>query len=133
MQSNVMPVADPVMVYHPDHPSRKVWRVDLHDYLAIGWSLSPVSDSAKTQIEAAKGISPASPSTPVVIEPQADAEIEIDPKTRRQNELQTIIGAEGGWKEIKEIAAIHNITKKPTGGWDEAIGLILDIEFPEVA
>jgi hypothetical protein len=60
-------------------------------------------------------------------------EVEIDPKTRRRNELTTIIGAKGGWEEIKAIALIHNINQKPKGGWDEAIGLILAAEYPEVA
>jgi hypothetical protein len=60
------------------------------------------------------------------------AEAVIDPKTRRLNELTTIIGAKGGWEEIKAIAAIHNINQKPKGGWDEAIALILAAEYPEV-
>lgn len=114
-------ISDPVMVYHPDHSPRKVWRVDLNDYVAIGWSLSPVDDLAKVTIP-----DPIPPtSTP--------AEVMIDPQTRRRNELTTIIGAKGGWEEIKAIAAIHNITQKPKGGWDEAINLIIAAEYPEVA
>ena len=116
-------ISDPVMVYHPDHSPRKVWRVDLNDYVAIGWSLSPVDDLAKVTIPDPM---PATSKT---------VEVEIDPKTRRLNELTPIIGAKGGWEEIKAIAAIHNINinQKPKGGWDEAIGLILAAEYPEVA
>lgn len=111
--------SDPVMVYHPDRPSRKVWRVDLNDYLAIGWSLSPVVDLAKV--------------TQTSTTEEVTKEVEIDPQTRRRNELSTIVGVKGGWEEIKAIAAIHNINQKPKGGWDEAIDLILAAEFPEVA
>lgn len=49
-------------------------------------------------------------------------------RLERESQLNQLF-ADQGWKPIEAIAKEHSITK-PSGGWDKAIPLILDKEFP---
>lgn len=46
-------------------------------------------------------------------------------RTNREVELKSL-----SWQEIKAIAGTHGITK-PEDGWENAIPLVLAVEFPE--
>lgn len=93
--------------------------MDLSGFLNTGWTIEPESETpAETPI--------ASPvETPTnQIEPPT-----IDPKDARRDELKALLSEDAGWQSIKEIANKLGIDKKPKGGWDEAIDLILAKEF----
>ena len=50
----------------------------------------------------------------------------VDPKASREAELNGL-----DWREIKAIAeSFEPPIEKPDGGWDEAISLIVEREFP---
>ena len=50
--------------------------------------------------------------------------------TRDEREAQLLAMLESeGYRPIKEISISHGITEKPSGGWDDAIPLILEKEF----
>lgn len=60
--------------------------------------------------------------------PEADLLQTLPERTLRESELRQKFDQEG-WKAIQAIAQAHDITK-PSSGWDAAIPLILDKEFP---
>lgn len=59
---------------------------------------------------------------------EADLLQNLPSRAERETELKEKFDKEG-WKSIQAIAQIHGIVK-PAGGWDGAIPLILDREFP---
>jgi hypothetical protein len=50
----------------------------------------------------------------------------FDPKAERKAELEAM-----SWRALKKAASVWGITEAPEGGWDEAIPLILNYEFPD--
>lgn len=111
-----------------------MYPVDAPAYLSSPlWSLNPPGSSTKPTLS----VVPATP--PVVVSSQvSEPATPVRParsvtakegRLTRQNELQAIVAEEQGWRQIKQIAEAYDISK-PEGGWDDAIPLILNIEYP---
>jgi hypothetical protein len=107
---------DPVIIYKSGEAPKPVWSVDLDVFLANGWSVEPVLESTPESV-------PPAPTETPVLEP-VDGTKEV-----RRAELKALLSEDAGWQSIKEIANKLGIDKKPKGGWDEAIDLILAKEF----
>lgn len=53
-------------------------------------------------------------------------------REQRKAELEELLSSGGGWRKVKAIAeSFEPPITKPEGGWDDAIQLILDAEFPD--
>jgi hypothetical protein len=112
---------EPVTVYKAGHEPCRVWSVDLNGFLKTGWMLEAeiLEEAAlETALE-----------TPTETPELKTGDAVVDPKAARRAELKALLSEDAGWQSIKEIANKLDIHKKPKGGWDEAIDVILAIEF----
>ena len=89
---------DPFPIYKAGEEPCRVYGVDFPAWQLKGWSKDPI----------------------------AVAIVEL-PSTIRENELKAILAEPNGWNKIAAIAKPYGI-KKPDGGWDEAIALIIAAE-----
>lgn len=110
---------EPVTVYKAGHQPCRVWSVDLGGFLKTGWTLEP---EPETPSETLPETPPETVSDPIV-------GTVVEPQEVRRAELKALLSEDAGWQSIKEIANKLGIDKKPKGGWDEAIDLILAKEF----
>lgn len=124
-------MAERIMFYKVDGTEkRSVYPIDAPPFLqSSNWTTNP--PSSKTVPFKPPTQSPASPLSPTPAPPPTPKQ-SVKPLTTRvtrQNELQAIAAKDQGWREIKDIAESLGIVK-PSTGWDDAISLILDKEFP---
>lgn len=89
--------------------------------LALGKIKEPFGERQST-------MPPAGESTPVAPSTEADLLQNSQQKGIREAQLRKLF-ADEGWGPIQAIAKTHGIVK-PVKGWDEAIPLILEKEFP---
>lgn len=107
-----------ITVYKAGECPRVIHSVDLSDYLTNGWS----TEDSQNPI----------PANSTIVERDEDSVVTKNAsRDDREAKLKAILAEEAGWKSIKEIANSLGITKKPQGGWDEAIPMILTEEFKD--
>lgn len=71
---------------------------------------------------------PTQPAGGINATPEADLLQNPISRAERESQLRQLFATQG-WKAIQPIAAEHGISK-PVKGWDDAIPLILEKEFP---
>jgi hypothetical protein len=89
--------------------------------LALGKIKAPFSTREST-------LPPTQPSGGVAATPEADLLQNPISRAEREAQLRQLFATQG-WKGIQPIAQEHGISK-PVKGWDEAIPMILEKEFP---
>ncbi|MEM9945480.1 MAG: hypothetical protein AAF810_05380 [Cyanobacteria bacterium P01_D01_bin.36] len=109
-----------VRLYKGGETSPPVYPSEVWAWKAEGWSLTSefVPPGSVAEIDKLINAEPLSKDTSSVL-------------TRGDRELELLqIYEDSGWSAIKAIAIENSIIDKPDDGWDAAIPLILDKEFP---
>ncbi len=140
-----------ITLYKAGEEPRRVWMVDATPFYAHGWTDTPPAPTAVVAsppaiapvvapptstvptVAPSLAIAPAAPPAPAV-EPSPAIAQPVPPELKspgatyqeRRTELDGIFKTQG-WKPIAEIAGNYKILK-PSGGWAEAIPLILKAE-----
>lgn len=104
-------------------------------WIADGWSLDPPLPGVEFVTLSPELIEKHHENSPLKdVEFASAPESTQSPRQAREAELMALYFGpnedQANWRAIKAIADGHKITR-PSGGWDEAIPLILDAEFPE--
>lgn len=101
---------DMIQLHKGAEKSPFLHEVDALDWIRLGWSRAPQPIATK----------PAQ-------SPQPEATITEATITRESRESDLM---DMSWQAIKKIAESHGI-EKPEDGWDEAVPMILDAEYPK--
>lgn len=106
-----------IQLYKGAERSPFLHEIDVSGWIRLGWSRDPQQSNTPPD--------PITEDTPNSATPTRES---------RETELLSIYFGESGdqanWRLIKKIADDYGI-EKPLDGWDDAIPLILGIEFPE--
>jgi hypothetical protein len=119
-------MATPIRLYKGGKISGPIYGpVDVAAWIADGWSRDPQPIGAEglPKIEYADP-TPENMSSSILKDIPF---VEVDSVVTRESREAELMDM--SWQAIKKIADSHGI-KKPDDGWDEAIPMILDAEFP---